>query len=157
MRTVVALLVVVGAASAQLRAQGAPPTAAARDTQPPFRDPTTARVLGTFVPGAGHVYAGEYRDGVRYYLGSVSGITGGAMIFFIGGMPGKPPGLPLQVSGVVLIGMGIGVWVRSSLDAPRAAERANVKHHAAVSHLSLVVRPSGSTASGTNVGFAVAW
>lgn len=37
----------------------------------PYRDPRRARVLGAVLPGAGHVYAGEYFSGYVLGVGAV--------------------------------------------------------------------------------------
>ena len=152
MRTIVVLLVLFHAVATPLHGQDAVPRPAVLDSQPPFRDPVVARTLGTVFPGAGHIYAGEYLHGVRYYYGTLSGIGGGAIALAVSGMrTDKAPAWPLKVAGVLAIGIGVGVWVRSALDAPRAAERANVRHRAAVRHVSLVLQPRRGAAPGANV------
>lgn len=158
MRIVALLIVVLVARTEALFAQEAPASSPAAVTQQPYRSQATARFLGTVFPGAGHIYAGEYAKGVGYYFGTVSGIGGGALSFALSGLsPDKGPAWPLQVGGVLLIGLGVGVWVRGSLDAPRAAARSNAKHIQAATHVSLVFRSSGDAVRGTNFGLAVAW
>jgi hypothetical protein len=140
-----------------LRAQSRPSEAAGVDTSPLFRNPATARVLGTLLPGAGHVYAGEYGQAVAYYAGAVSGIGGGfGLLALHGAAQNKEPAWPSQVGSAVLFAFGAWVWVRSSMDAPRAAERANVRH-ANEARVSFVFREPNGGAAGTSVGLAVAW
>ena len=158
MRNIAVLLILLAAATTPLCAQNTDVPAAGVDTQPPYRDPVVARVFGIAIPGAGHVYAGEYLRGVQYYYGTVCGIGGGAIALAVSGMgTDKAPAWPLQVGGVLAIGLGVGVWVRSALDAPRAAERANRKRKAAVTHVSLMLQPGTVAGSGTKIGLAVSW
>lgn len=159
MRIFAIISVLVWASSSELHAQAPKASVPAADTQPPYRSPATARVLGTLLPGAGHIYAGEYAKGVRSYYGTVGGIGGGALAFVVGGMAAEDheTGWPLQVAGVLLVGAGVGVWVRSSLDAPRAAARANTKHRQIATHMSLILRGGAEGGQRRNVGVAVAW
>ena len=45
-----------------------------------YRDPLTARQL-SFVPGLGHVYAGEYLRGYATWVGTIGGLIMGPTIF----------------------------------------------------------------------------
>ena len=159
MRILAIICVLVWASSGKLCAQAPQAGAPAAEIQPPYRSPATARVLGMLLPGAGHIYAGEYATGVRSYYGTVCGIGGGALAFVVGGMASEAhdTGWPLQVSGVLLVGLGLRVWIRSSLDAPRAAARANAKHRQAAAPLSLILRRGAEGSQSNNVGVAVAW
>ena len=135
MRTLPLLAVVAFAHGSALSAQANPPDTATAKVTAPYRSPSTARFLGTVFPGGGHIYAGEYANGARYYYGTVCGIGGGAL----------------------LIGLGVAVWAHGAIDAPRAAARANVKHSNPAGHLSLVFKPGGTAPRRTNLGLAVAW
>ena len=158
MRTLALLVVLLFAHRGALAAQGIRPDTVAAETEPPLRSPATARFLGTVFPGGGHIYAGEYVNGARYYYGTACGIGGGALAFAVSGMsPEKGAAWPLQVSGVLLMGLGVAVWVRGAIDAPRAAARANVKHTKPAARLSLVLQPSGTSGRRTNLGLAIAW
>lgn len=86
MRSVALIVPLLLACSAPVLAQDAPLNAPVPDSQPFHRSPATARLLGTLIPGAGHVYAGEYAKGVRYYYGTLSGIGGGALTYAVSGM-----------------------------------------------------------------------
>ena len=158
MRSVALLLPLLLACGAPLFAQDTPPNAPVADTQPLHRSPATARILGTLIPGGGHVYAGEYAKGVRYYYGTVSGIGGGALTYAVSGFaPTRARQLPLQVTGVLMVGVGIGVWVHSSLDAPRAAARANAKHNRSPPRLSPVLRSDQSATQRVDLGMSISW
>ena len=101
-----------------------------------YRDPHLALILGSLIPGAGHIYAGEYVKGFFIYEAAVGGIGYGALTFmwdrcmlsFLSTTPCKSgPQWPHQVLGVALVGAGIWEWISSARDAPHAAERANAK------------------------------
>ena len=157
MRTLVLVSTLLFLWSGGLAAQDTTTATSPTDTQPLYRNPEAARLFGTVFPGGGHLYAGEYLNGARYYFGTVSDIGLGAMSLAVSGMsPDKGPAWPLQVSGVVLIGLGVTVWVRGAMDAPRAAMRANAKHKAAT-RVSVVLRAGENGPERTNVGLAVAW
>jgi hypothetical protein len=160
---VTALLAVAVALPAQESTRARRARLGAADTL--YRDPVSARVLGAIIPGAGHVYAGEYGRGLGYYYGTVGTIGMGAMTYvldkcafsFLSLEPCKsPPAWPHQVAGVAIVAYGAGVWVYSAIDAGHAAERANKRHarqHAAVSPF---VAPRAGN-GGANVGLSVAW
>ena len=57
--------------------------AAPGQTLKPYRDPHKARILGSLIPGAGHIYAGEYLHGYGYYLATVGEVGTGVMVFII--------------------------------------------------------------------------
>ena len=138
-----------------------PRTAAAESA---FRDPTTARVLGTVVPGAGHVYATEYRRGAALYFGTVSTIGLGALSYVIDACtftfttqcdPG--PQWPHRTVGVIAIGAGVGMWIYSSIDAPRAARRANERHRRRKASIAPLVEPRRGARGGVNAGIGIQW
>ena len=95
----------------------------------PDRRPATAAVLGTLIPGAGHIYAGEYTHGAILYVATVSGIGGGYMMYVFNRCtftftPCRPEtAWPHQTIGVLMIAVGVGAWVWSAIDAPRAVHR----------------------------------
>jgi hypothetical protein len=141
-----------------------PPRATARDSL--FRDPVVARVLGTLVPGAGHIYATEYRRGAQLYFGTVSMIGLGALVYIIDDctfsfLDLKPchagPQWPHRTLGVITMGVGAGTWVYSSIDAPRAARRANERHQSRHAFVSPVLEPRRGAKGGLNVGVALEW
>lgn len=130
-----------------------------------YRDPVSARVLGSILPGAGHVYAGEYWNGIRYYYGTVSMLGAGAMVYiidkctftFLDDKPCKsPPAWRHQAAGVAIMAVGVGVWVHSAIDAGHAAERANERHPRKRAAVSPFIAPRAER-EGANVGLAVAW
>ena len=130
-----------------------------------YRDPTSARVLGAIIPGAGHIYAGEYWHGVMYYEGTVAIIGLGAMTYvldkctfsFLSDKPCKsPPAWPHQVLGGAVMAYGVGVWIYSAIDAGHAAERANERHAGRRTGVSSFIAP-GAQSGEANVGLSVAW
>jgi hypothetical protein len=133
------------------------------------RDPTTARVLGAMIPGAGHVYAGDYWRGLAYYEGTVATIGSGAMVYvldkcafsFLSDTPCKsPPAWRHQVAGIAIMACGVGVWVYGAIDAGHAAERANERYAEQRAQRKSAIAPfiePRSDAGGANVGLSVAW
>jgi hypothetical protein len=110
---------------------------AAQPVEHPYRNPKRALILGSVIPGAGHIYAGEYWRGFVNYEAAVGGIGLGALTFiwdrcmlsFLSTTPCRSgPQWPHQALGVALVGLGIWQWISSARDAPYAAERANAKH-----------------------------
>ena len=102
-----------------------------------FRNPKRALILGSIIPGAGHIYAGEYGEGFRNYEATVTAIGGGVLAFnwdacmfsFLSMTPCNPgPKWPHQALGVALVGLGMWKWISSARDAAHAAERTNAKH-----------------------------
>jgi hypothetical protein len=110
---------------------------------PLYRNPKRALILGSVIPGAGHIYAGEYVHGFFAYEATVGGIGGGVLTFMLDRCAleslrllfnGRTttcksgPQWPHQTLGVALVGAGIWEWISSARDAAHAAERANAKH-----------------------------
>src|SRR2546423_14936145 len=81
--TLRAALVVVGLLLSVSRIDAQRTEIAADSSAHGDRSPGTAAVLGTVVPGAGHIYAGEYVRGAQLYLTAVSGIGGGYLIYVL--------------------------------------------------------------------------
>src|SRR3982074_2119932 len=48
---------------------------------PLYRNPKRAQILGSIIPGAGHIYAGEYVHGFLAYEATVGGIGVGVLAF----------------------------------------------------------------------------
>jgi hypothetical protein len=131
-------------------------------TESTFRDPTTAAVLGTMFPGAGHVYSTEYVRGIQIYLGTDASIGGGVLVYVLDKCgfasfdttcnPG--PQWPHRTVGVLMIGAGIAIWAYGAIDAPRAARRANEMHRRKAQ-----IRPhlEPGLSNGIDLGVAVSW
>ena len=126
-----------------------------------YRNPKRALILGSIIPGAGHIYAGEYGEGFRNYEATVTAIGGGVLAFnwdacmfsFLSMTPCNPgPKWPHQALGVGLVGLGIWKWISSARDAPHAAERANAKHHRHKATATPVIGPPIDARSGWRVG-----
>lgn len=104
-----------------------------RAVEAPYRDPKKAARLGTLIPGAGHIYAGEYLQGYATYVTTVAAMVTGVVDIsdkctwpFGSGCP--VPAWRSDLTGAAWIGLGTWEWVLTARDAPRAAERANERH-----------------------------
>ena len=107
-----------------------------------YRDPQTAQILGSFIPGAGHVYAGENLRGLGLGGAALIGIVSG--IVFLNerecrlvsfGVESCDPDASTvnKVSGVTNLVVGVAAWVFGAIDAPRAARRSNERARQRVS------------------------
>jgi hypothetical protein len=131
---------------------------------PLYRDPHRALILGSVIPGAGHIYAGEYWKGIGNYVGTVSVIGMGGIVFVLDNCglaffsDCKPRShFANRILGGAVIGGGILAWISSARDAPRAAERANIKRRCrAVAVKPIIEAPVGSHGD-WRVGVAVPW
>ncbi|HKN66755.1 MAG TPA: hypothetical protein VJW73_10780 [Gemmatimonadaceae bacterium] len=130
------------------------------------RNPTTAAVLGALVPGAGHVYSTEYLRGVGIYLGTTTIIGGGTLMYvidrctfaFLNPDPCDPgPQWPHRTLGMLMIASGVGAWVVSAIDAPRAARRANRRHGFRSAQWAPVVQPRLDGKPAVGLGVAATW
>ena len=132
----------------------------------PYRDPHRARVFGTILPGAGHMYAGEYWRGYGIWVVTASAIAVGPIIYEHNGCA---LGLLVwnkrncddrwssRVVGVLLVGAGVWSWISSARDAPRAAERANDRHAARRLRVAPIVEPAAGANRQLNFGLKVGW
>lgn len=141
-------------------------TAAVGTAAAPYRDPRRARRLGAVLPGAGHVYAGEYFRGYRAWVGTVAGLVMGPAVYnldnctfsFLSAEPCDPgPRWPSRVVGVATVGLGAWMWVSSARDAPRAAERANARHRRRSARVVPLLEPAARPGGAWRAGAAVSW
>jgi len=146
-------------------------TSAVTDTarpssQPLYRDPHKARILGSVFPGAGHFYAGEYLRGYGYYLLTVDAAGAGVLTFimdrctfsFLSTKSCDPgPQWPHQAAGIALIGVSIWTWVASARDAGHAAERANERHERRALRVKPLLEPANRPDAQLNAGLSVGW
>jgi hypothetical protein len=124
---------------------------------PLYRNPKRALILGSVIPGAGHIYSGEYWRGFLSYETSVAGIVGGVGVSILGECAfvvfRKCDDGPLwRGVGVALVGAGIWEWVSSARDAPHAAERANARHLRHRSTATPIISAPVDSHSGWRVG-----
>lgn len=102
----------------------------------PDRSASAAVTLGVLVPGAGHVYAGEYLRGVGFYFATVSLIGGGVLTYeinrctFVFSSCDPGPTWPEHVLGIASIAAGAAAWTISAVDARRAVHRRLAKRRA---------------------------
>lgn len=131
-----------------------------------YRNPHRALVLGTLIPGAGHIYAGEYVRGFFTYESTIGAIGAGTLTFlvdkctftFLSTTTCKPgPEWPHQVLGITMVGMGIWEWISSARDAPRAAERANAQHDARSHAVTPFIAPFSGLANASELGVSLHW
>ena len=143
---------------------GVDSTASSKES--PYRNPHRALVLGSLLPGAGHIYAGEYLHGFLTYEATIGGIGMGTIVFivdkctftFLNAEPCKSgPAWPHQLAGVALVGMGVWIWVSSARDAPRAAERANDRHQRHARTVTPIIDPFSGPANASKLGVSVQW
>lgn len=99
-----------------------------------YRDPHTAQTLGSFIPGAGHIYAGEKLRGLGLGAAALGGIASGItfanknncrLVTFGVERCDASVSSANQISGITQIAVGVAAWVFGAIDAPRAAQRAN--------------------------------
>ena len=140
--------------------------AAPGQTLKPYRDPHKARILGSLVPGAGHIYAGEYLHGYGYYLATVGEVGTGVMVFIIDRCTfsflsatscNAGPQWPHQALGIAMVGAGIWSWVSSARDAPRAAQRANTRHEARTFLVKPIIGPGNEPNARLHAGLNLSW
>ena len=131
----------------------------------PYRNPRKALILGSLLPGAGHIYAGEYWHGVLNYEMTVMSIGMGVMTFLVNKCtfdlfdPSCKPGpeWPHQVLGVAVVGLGFRQWILSARDAPRAAERANERHRRKMAEARPIIGPASGSRGGWHAGVEIHW
>jgi hypothetical protein len=112
------------------------------------RSRTTARVLGAVVPGAGHLYAGEWLKSYPLFVVATGGIYLGQSLYTwdrctFDWRPSCRPGIPFssRVAGVAMIASGVAMWVASSVDAGRAVARQRARRARQARHGGLGVQP----------------
>ncbi|HET7612657.1 MAG TPA: hypothetical protein VFK26_01930 [Gemmatimonadaceae bacterium] len=140
-----------------------PPDSGAQQIERPYRNPQTAVVLGSIIPGAGYVYAGEYLHAYGAWLGTIGGIGGGMMIYELNDCtfalfnPDCDPGPEWQhhLVGILCIGAGIYTWISSARDSRHAAERANARHAANSRKIHPILKPAAN--NGWNAGLSIDW
>jgi hypothetical protein len=139
----IATLLAILAASAG--AQDSPRVTSAPDSLASwYRDPQTAQTLGSFIPGAGHIYAGEKLRGFGLGAAALVGIASG--IVFLDHRECELVAIDVEscrsgvtsvdrINGITQIAVGVAAWVFGAIDAPRAARRENEKTRRRVSVL----------------------
>ncbi len=131
-----------------------------------YRSPRRALIFGSLIPGAGHIYAGEYWRGIVNYEGTVGTIGLGVMTFivdkctfsFLSATRCDPgPQWPHQALGVTVVGLGIWGWVSSARDAARAAERANEKHRRKMAKAKPIIEAPVGSHGNWRAGVEMPW
>ena len=151
-------LAAAGPASAGAQGVRGPDYPVRRPGQPSittgWKDEHRARVLGTIVPGLGHVYAEEFAYGRGIFTLATIGIVGGTVGVLIAPQAQNRASTYTIAAGFGAL--GIGAWVWSAIDAPRAARRTNARRilHRG-SSLAPVIGPApgGSLVTGLSLTF----
>jgi hypothetical protein len=155
-----ACLMIISVLASPLRAQDTTRvTADSTDSlvTPVYRNPKRALILGSVIPGAGHIYSGEYWHGFLAYETTVAGIIGGVGVSILGECAfvlyrACSTGPQWRALGVGMVGVGIWAWISSARDSPHAAERANAKHQAKMRPATAVIEAPIDSRSGWRVG-----
>jgi hypothetical protein len=105
-----------------------------------LKDPQLAEALGIF-PGGGLFYAGDWKQGLRGYFGTVSAIGAGGMTIALGELQGcapldincRPRGSvwPTRIVGGALVASGIVFWGYEAVNAGGVVRRNNARKIAA--------------------------
>ena len=152
-RTFLLTLVAMGNVVAFVSGRAQSPDSSATDSSTAERlgyrrSRTTARVLGALVPGAGHLYAGEWLKSYPLFVGATGGILLGQAIYTFDRCTfdwraSCRPGVALgsRVVGVAMVASGVAIWVASSVDAGRAVERQRARRARNASRRGLGVLP----------------
>jgi hypothetical protein len=130
-----------------------------------YRDPHTAQILGSFIPGAGHIYAGEKLRGVGLGAAALTGIASGIIFLNKNNCSLVTFGVETcdaqvhsanQISGITQIAVGVAAWVFAAIDAPRAAQRANERARRRVA-ITPFVRQNIVRQASLGVALTVGW
>ena len=142
-RTAVVTMLLSAAAATSAAAQASTRVDAEPDSLASwYRDPRTAQTLGSFIPGAGHMYAGETLRGLGLGGAAVVGIASGIVFLnrpechlVSAGLETCDPDeyAANRVYGITQLAVGVAAWVFGSIDAPHAAQRANARARSRVS------------------------
>jgi hypothetical protein len=148
-----------------LVAQDSTSTPAAAVADRPYRDPQRARTLAKILPGAGHVYSGEYLQAYGYWVGTAVGISVGVALYdepcaFAAITTTRCTSDELwssHLTGIALVSLGLYTWVRSVRDAPLAAERANTRHAKRHRRITPLVQPPAEQGTAWRAGLNIGW
>jgi hypothetical protein len=162
------LLLIAGVFTSPLSAQDSSrmPEDSVVAPEHPYRSPRRALILGSLIPGAGHIYAGEYWHGIQHYEWTVSNIGMGAMVYVADGCmfsflsmkkcdPG--PQWPHQALGIAIAGVGVWGWVSSARDAARAAERTNERHRRKFARATPIIEAPAGSHGEWRTGVMIPW
>jgi hypothetical protein len=163
------VLLIAAALTSPLAAQDS--TATTADSAVPtathlYRNPRRALIIGSIIPGAGHIYAGEYWRGFLNYEFTVMTLGAGVLVFIVDKCTftflstercDRGPQWPHQALGVATVGLGFWQWVSSAREAAHAAERANEKHRRKMARAKpLLEAPVGSHGN-WRAGIEIPW
>jgi hypothetical protein len=154
MKTIIALVVLLCAAAAPVRAQTPPPVG--------YKDPGTATLLSVVVPGGGQLYSGETNKGLMLLGGGMGGlILGTAMTTnSISASCDYDELTCSDDTNYVPMAVGylafFGTWIYGIIDADDSAQRMNAKR-GLTRVLDGDVAPlvASSSGGGTSVGVTI--
>jgi hypothetical protein len=165
-RTVVVAMLVSGAAAAPAHAQDSTREIATPDSLASwYRDPQTAQILGSFIPGAGHFYAGEKLRGLGLSGAALIGIASGIVFLekrecHLVAIGVESCNLDVsttdRINGITNLAVGVAAWVFGAIDAPHAARRANERARQRVS-VAPFARDDGVRHVALGVAVSVGW
>ena len=130
-----------------------------------YRDPQTAQVLGSFIPGAGHLYAGETLRGLGFAGATLISIAAGIVLLNDGGCHyltldsnycSSHVSTANRANGITQLAVGVAGWVISAIDAPHAAQRVNARARQRVS-VAPFARDDGVRHAALGVAVTVGW
>jgi len=130
-----------------------------------YRDPHTAQTLGSFLPGAGHLYAGEKLRGLGFAGAAVIGIAAGITLltsrecYYLAldsNYCRSNVSTSNRINGVTELATGVAPWVFGAIDAPHAAQRVNerARHRVAIAPFA---RDDGVRHAALGVAVTVDW
>lgn len=169
MKPLVLLVLIAAVLTSPLGAQDSTGTPADSVIPTPthlYRNPRRALIIGSVIPGAGHIYAGEYWRGFLNYEFTVMTLGSGVMVFIVDKCtftflstercdPG--PQWPHQALGVATVGLGFWQWVSSARDAAHAAERANEKHRRKMAKVKPIIEAPVGSRGNWRAGIEIPW
>jgi hypothetical protein len=148
-------------------------TAGAQDNTAASKSPRTAATVGAFIPGGGHMYAGEFWRGAALF-----GVSAGSIITAVavlnndhcgpseGFFTCDPGEVRRDSQAVAALNFALGgvAWVISALDAPRAVRRQQEKERLRVGDADVrprewkaIVAPAQRTGNRVLLGVHTNW
>ena len=122
-------------------------TVLAENKPPKFRDPSVAIAFATYIPGAGHIYAGEMLKGSSLLLAS-AGVAVVGFILSAKAIKNEKSGL---APGLGSVAIGFGIYFYSLYDAGKAAQRTNAKNGLSLRIMPNVAKNSGGMQYGVTL------
>lgn len=126
-------------------------TVLAENNPPKFRDPSVAMAFATYIPGAGHIYAGEILKGSSLFLAS-AGVTAAGFILSAQAIKNEKSGM---APGLGSAAISFAMYFYSLYDAEKAAQRTNAKNGLCLQIMPNVSKNSGGMQYGVTLGVSL--